>query len=106
MTRKCVLLLVIDCNDKQFIDPKNFLWVNILNLKFLKMKRIITLIFIYSIALDINQAQRLRPFQIIEFSGLNPDWAVPVKDTVLAENSTVSFIDEYNSISASGFLPD
>lgn len=70
------------------------------------MKRLFTLIYIYFILINTNQAQRLRPFQIIEFSGLNPDWIVPLKDTVLSENTTVNFVDEYNGIGSYSFLPE
>jgi hypothetical protein len=66
------------------------------------------IIFLLSLVINsvLISAQRLRPFQIIEFSGLNPDWIVPVKDTVLSENTTIHFIDEYNSITPSTYLPD
>ena len=70
------------------------------------MKRLFILIFIYFIVINTNQAQRLRPFQIIEFSGLNQEWIVPLKDTVLSENTTVNFVDEYNSIGSYSFLPE
>src|SRR5690606_13958893 len=70
------------------------------------MKREFTLLFFILLCLNNSQAQRLRPFQIIEFSGLNPDWIVPVKDTVLAENTTLSSIDEFNGISPLTFLPN
>jgi hypothetical protein len=33
----------------------------------------------------------------VEYFGLNPDWVVPIKDTVLGQNTEIAFIDDYSS---------
>ena len=55
-------------------------------------------ILIFILSTILLCAQRLRPFEPVEYFGLNPDWVVPVKDTVLAMYNQNPNTDEYNSI--------
>lgn len=69
------------------------------------MKILIIILSICTLLVTEIFSQRLRPFQIIGFTGLTPDWKVAVKDTVLSENTNISFIDEYNSITIENYIP-
>jgi hypothetical protein len=64
--------------------------------------KILYTILIFILSTILLSAQRLRPFEPIEFSGLNPDWIVPIKDTVLSSLTPHVILDEYNCLKSIG----